>query len=138
VAANAAPPAAAAAEGGAPSGGAASPQPPSPPAGEGGPAQAVLPERWAWAERVAAHLEAAHPVLGALAVTPEHLLGLRLSTLSAAQLDAAEAFAAQQSRALRDAQLALALAAARAEAAEVAERARDQGAKRTDDAAPRA
>jgi hypothetical protein len=86
----------------------------------------AVPDRFAWAERVVAHLEAAHPVLGALEVTAEHLLGLRLSTLSAAQLDAAEAFAAQQSRALRDAQLAVALATARAEAAEAADRAREQ------------
>jgi hypothetical protein len=96
----------------------------------------AVPERFAWAERVMAHLEAAHPVLGALEVTAEHLLGLRLSTLSAAQLDAAEAFAAQQSRALRDAQLAVALATARAEAAEAADRAREQREEQTTPPAP--
>ncbi len=72
---------------------------------------------------MAAHLEREHPLLGALEVRLEHLCGMHLSSLSAAQRDAAEAFHATQLRALAAATLDAAVAHARAQAAEEAERA---------------
>ncbi len=71
---------------------------------------------------MAAHLEQTHPVLTALDVSIAHLCGLDLSSLSAAQLDAAEEFHTAQLRALRAAQTAAAVEHARAAAAAEAER----------------
>jgi conjugal transfer/entry exclusion protein len=84
-----------------------------------------LPEAtpYAWVERAAAHLLRDHPVLSDLDVAIEHLCGVGLAALSGAQLDAAEAFHTAQLRAIAAAQLAAAVAHARAEAAEETARA---------------